>query len=272
MLPFGELFGLVSPATRAAVLREGERLSDAWGAHLYVAPTQGASPADLDQLVQWCRERREGEEGGASRDASEETRGGEGLVVAGQPEARTAVPPLDDPFLREHLKHGTQSMFVVHPGTTPDTIQHILVPTDFSAAAVESVHCALGLASIYNARVVLLHVVEESPYIALTRRDRLSMGPAALPQYRARRRLQQCIRAQGAQEVPVDRQIRLGAAAEQIGEAAGQEDIDLLVLAARGAGAVDGAALGSVAERVLQRVSGPLFLHRTSHGQHAPSN
>ncbi|MFO8099074.1 MAG: universal stress protein [Salinibacter sp.] len=265
MLQFDDLLGLVSAATGAAVLREGGRLSDAWKTVFHAAPTNDTSPADFDRLLHRHRT-REGQDGEAIQRRSPDAGDGtERLVVVGQAEEKTDVPPLVDPALASSLADGTRSVFVVHPNTAPATVRRILVPTDFSEAAAEGVHCALRLADVYDARVVLLHVIEKSPYIALTRRDRLSMGPAALPEHRAQRRLQHCVRAQGTPDVPIDRRIRVGAAADQIDREADSEGIDLLVLVAHGAGHEGQGGLGHVAEQVLRRVTGPLFLLRPSH-------
>lgn len=248
MVSFDWLLGLVSPATEPAVLREGRRLRSAGGGALYVSPIRDRSTPVSDQISQ------ENREGGGDQE------GAEGLVVVGRPPGAEREAPMEDPSLRALLRDGAHSVFVLHATTTPATVQRILVPTDFSAASARGVRVAVGLAQVYEAEVVLLHVVEGNPYVALTRRDRLSIGPAGLSEHRARRQLKKWVQAHGGAQVPIEARVRGGTTAEQVGQALRAEAIDLLVLPAGGAGQN---RLGTVAARVLRRETGPLVLVRS---------
>jgi nucleotide-binding universal stress UspA family protein len=248
MVSFDWLLGVVSPATEAAVLREGRRLRSAGGGALYVAPIRDRPPSEPEQIFREHRGRAGGQEGAG------------GLVMVGRPPEADWEAPMEDPLLRALLRDGSDSVFVLHATTTPDTVQRILVPTDFSAASARGVRVAVGLAQVYEAEVVVLHVVEGNPYVALTPRDRLSIGPVGLPEHRARRQLKKWIQAQERMEVPIEARVRGGTTAEQVGQALRAEAVDLLVLPAGGAGQD---RLGAVADRVLRRETGPLVLVRS---------
>jgi nucleotide-binding universal stress UspA family protein len=46
----------------------------------------------------------------------------------------------------------------------PMEIRHILIPTDFSAPAIQAVTAAFELAQIFGAKLSLLHVIEVPAY------------------------------------------------------------------------------------------------------------
>lgn len=256
MLPYTSVLGLVASRTGSAVLREAARLRAATGGTLYVDAAPGAAPSTLADCVRAYRKENRtpihcwtttGRRAGGT--TSLVVVEGGGAEVLSHSDVRHAV-----------YNFPNSSVFVMAPSTTPGTIQRILVPTDFSAAAREGVRQAVALADLYDARVTLLHVIEKSPYVALTSVDRLSMGRTALPEHRAERNLRKCIQAQKPTSVPLDFETRVGTAADQIGRAAARGPYDLLVLASHGEEGTR--ALGSVAEAVLCRVQEPLVLVR----------
>jgi nucleotide-binding universal stress UspA family protein len=61
----------------------------------------------------------------------------------------------------------------------------------------------------------------------------------------------------------VDRQIVVGRAADEIVEAAGRPDVDLVVVGARGLGALERVLLGSVSEGVLRHADRPVLIVKT---------
>jgi nucleotide-binding universal stress UspA family protein len=143
------------------------------------------------------------------------------------------------------------------------TIQHILVPTDFSLPATDAVDYAAALADSLGARVHLVHVLEE-PYVthapyafhladAPSRRDRL---------YEEAREALQRLRARFAERVVVTTEVRGGSATESILKAAVDYGADLIVMGTHGRTALQHLLAGSVAERVTRLARCPVLAVR----------
>lgn len=197
------------------------------------------------------------------------------LVVIDTPPDRGPVPPLAAEVSHALIRRLDCPVFVVEQQDDPDAIRRILVPTDFSDYALQAFRHAVALARLYEASVDVLHVVDSLPYVALTPTDRLSLGTRPLSEHRGRRRLRAFLQeAEEATDVTIRPQIAYGDAAEQIIHWAGQDDVDLMVLSTQGRGGAPGAALGTVGERVLGRVTCPTLLLRTVEAsrQVSPSN
>lgn len=185
------------------------------------------------------------------------------LVVTDTPPDRGAIPPLAAEVSRALIHRLDRPVFVVEQQGDPDAIQRILVPTDFSDLALQAVRHAVVLARLYEASIDVLHVIDSLPYVALTPTDRLSLGARPLSEHRGRRRLRAFLQEAEAADVTIRPRIAYGDAAEQIIHLAGQDDVDLMVLATHGRGEHSETALGTVGERVLGRVTCPTLLLRT---------
>jgi nucleotide-binding universal stress UspA family protein len=143
------------------------------------------------------------------------------------------------------------------------TIQHILVPTDFSDASSHAVSYAAALASSLHARVHLVHVLEE---------PLLTPGPYEypLPDMPARReRLYQQALADLSEvastfggDVVVTSEVRGGAATDAILNAAVDYGADLIVMGTHGRTGLLHLLAGSVAERVTRLARCPVLAVR----------
>lgn len=260
MHSFRSLLALVSPATGAAVLRESGRLCAVTEGRLYVAPTEATSAAAVEELMEahhaQCGTAEE-RWGAFPEEGLDE----DGLVILGGP-TEEERDVLSQPSLRTVLDTMPYSVFVLGPDTCPDTVHRILLPVEASASAARGLRYAQDLASVYDARVILLHVVDDNPYVALTRRDRLSMSRTALPEHRARRRLQKWVTAQSEADRDLELLVRSGVPARQIRDVVAQQDIDLLVLPVAGERASDGSPVDERAARVMRPLSAPVVLVR----------
>lgn len=184
------------------------------------------------------------------------------LVVTDPPPQRGAVPPLADPFLQPLIKDLDPSVFVVAEKVRPSSIDRILVPTDLSNHSFRALVHATALADRYDASVLLLHVVEENPYVALTSSDQLSMSESTLAAHRAHRQLQKFIGQRDGLDVSIEPHLAFGKPENEIGHFAQEQDVDLMVLSSHGALTEPRKPLGHVADRVLRYVPAPLFLVR----------
>jgi len=182
------------------------------------------------------------------------------LVLVAPPRSCKSEPPLRCSVLRGLLDTLPWPLYVLVPDRTPDEIDHVLVPTDFSASSVDAFQRALGLASLYGASVSLLHVVGARPYVALSRADRLSLPGPSLPEKQARRRLRQVADVGNGAGVPVRTHVAFGEPPEEIDRFADRENIDLVALAVGGQEDDRQPLFGSVAGPVLRRVARSFFL------------
>jgi nucleotide-binding universal stress UspA family protein len=156
------------------------------------------------------------------------------------------------------------SIFMVDACGNPGDVNRVLVPTGLSASSVNTLKHAVGVANCYEASIVLLHVLEASPYVALTPMDRLSLGATTLSEHRAHRRLHRLIKEAGAGEVTVHPRIAFGTPVDQIARFVDEDEADLLLLSARGGVSHPDQSLSPVADRLLRRITSPFFLVRST--------
>jgi nucleotide-binding universal stress UspA family protein len=185
------------------------------------------------------------------------------LLVFDAPDAREPVPPLAEADTRALVEQLDCPLFAAQAVPDPASIRHILVPTDLSDRSVETVQHATELARIYGAQVTLLHVNNTSPYVALTPVDRLSLGTTTLSEHRARHRLEKFVRRGRPADVSVRTCLAFGEPAGRVIQFVREQNVDVLVLGSQGTGARAGRPLGHVADRILRRLTCPVFLVRT---------
>ena len=143
------------------------------------------------------------------------------------------------------------------------TIQHILVPIDFSAASHAAAAYASMLAIGSGAQVHLVHVVEE-PF--------MTSGSYSfhLPDTAARRehRYQKAVRALSHLVGTLDRraapttEVRHGSVGDEITKAAVDYGADLIVMGAHGRTVLQQLLAGSVADRVTRAARCPVMTVR----------
>lgn len=182
------------------------------------------------------------------------------LVVTAPPDDRGPIPPLADPRTQALLK-GLPCSVLVTGENAPTATRHLLLPTDLSDATRPVLDCATTLAPLYHASIDLLHVIETVPYVALTPVDRLSLSGPSFPERRARRRLNALMEEADA-PVSLEPHVAYGDPVDQISRFVNRHDVDLMVLPARGERTPPSTSLGSVADRVLRRVTCPVLLAR----------
>lgn len=146
------------------------------------------------------------------------------------------------------------------------TLKNILVPTDFSECSDAAVRYGLALAKAFDAKLHLLHVVQD-PYTQPWGAEAFPAGIADLLtdwQKQAFDRL-----ACGIPEADRHRVViacTIAAPYPEILRYAVEQEVDLIVLGTHGRGPVAHMLLGSVAERVVRRAPCPVLTVR--HPQH----
>ncbi len=280
MLRADHLLCVVSPTLPSDAFCQAVHLAVALGATLHIVGLSTGDHSDFRKAIQDEINRLEASEplethvelvpAGPAR--KEESIGaieeyvkevGIDLVVVGAPTDRGPVPPLAETATRHLIEHLECPVFVVGEGRQPDSIQRILVLTDLSDRSLDSLRCATELAESYDASVVFLHVIDTSPYVALNRLDRLSMGNTTLSEHRARRRLNHMVQTLDSNDVTIHARVAFGEPTGRIARYVQEENIDLLVLSSHGTGARSEQSLGRVSNRLLHRITCSTFLVRS---------
>jgi nucleotide-binding universal stress UspA family protein len=137
------------------------------------------------------------------------------------------------------------------PGNAVKTLRRILVTTDLSEGTADALNYALLLARASQARVILMHVLEEMR--ALTSEE--YRGALAK---RLRGDLEKLIPADARDSCEV--RIDSGTAYYTILKTLRKENIDLVVMNTHGKGMLDRAILGSTSERVVRGAKCPVML------------
>jgi nucleotide-binding universal stress UspA family protein len=148
-----------------------------------------------------------------------------------------------------------------HEEPTPiEAIEQILVPVDFSGHSKKALAYAKEMAATYNARLHLLHVIEDVKYPAFYMSGRLSYFDI-VPEVEAKSReaLKKFLEDAGMSEATADIHVIEGHAAGDIVKFAASHSIDLVVIATHGLTGLDHFLLGSVTEKVVRRAPCPVF-------------
>ncbi|MDR4480701.1 MAG: universal stress protein [Nitrospira sp.] len=141
----------------------------------------------------------------------------------------------------------------------------ILVPVDFSPCSEEAFRIALSFAKLYQAEVLLLHVVDTRSLDAL---NRLGLAPASEGakqkkqlHHFARLNARQMLAREEVKGVAIRRLLADGSPFEEIARTARVEGVDLVVMGSYGGtiGGVDKIFFGSTAEKVVRTAGCPVL-------------
>lgn len=131
-----------------------------------------------------------------------------------------------------------------------NVISRILVPTDFSDCSAEALDDAIALAKVFQADLILVHVIEPFPYAAVEGIafihpvERLSLQAQALLDQLSKRPLKE--------KLSVETHLTSGVPSKEIVKLAEREGADLIVMGTHGRTGVDHLFAGSVAEKVVR--------------------
>ncbi len=153
-------------------------------------------------------------------------------------------------------------------------VKKILYATDLSKNSVYAFRYATKMAEKYDAKIIILHVVEPIPsvakhsmkiYVDESKWEEKIRYEQALAIERIKKRLDEFCK-QEAQEAPQclaqvsSILVRPGYPVEEILKAADEEDCSMIVLGTHGKGFLKQTLLGSVARSVLDHAKKPAFI------------
>jgi universal stress protein A len=138
-------------------------------------------------------------------------------------------------------------------------LRHILVPIDFSQTSHRALDFAIPLASQFDARISLLHVIEPIIYPQ-------EIGPIAVSEMRLAESALKELRTLAQKTVPAANLnkvlTRTGLPYREITDAARQLKADLIVLTTHGHTGFTRVLLGSTAERIVRHARCPVLTVR----------
>ncbi len=136
------------------------------------------------------------------------------------------------------------------------TIRNILVPTDFSELSKPAIGYAKGMADAFDAQLHCLHVVDDAyQYWSAIGPESLPVGPPPEEMIAlGRKRMERfCADLFADVKRPVVSHVAYGRPFAEIIAYARENNIDLIVMATHGRGAIAHVLLGSTTEKVVRK-------------------
>jgi nucleotide-binding universal stress UspA family protein len=146
---------------------------------------------------------------------------------------------------------------------TPKTI---LVPTDFSQSSDRALEKAVDLAEKYDAKVILLHVIDENVQqcavdYCLREEDVMKLEEESMK--RSRERLVDEANAlKGSRHVEIDFDLKKGVPAEVILDEQLKTGTDLIIIGSHGRKSIMKHLIGSVTDKVVRAAKTPVMVVR----------
>jgi universal stress protein A len=145
----------------------------------------------------------------------------------------------------------------------PPQIKTILVPVDFSAGSNCAVEWAQALAAAFEARLVLLHVIDTSANALIGGPGGVLAPPPPAALYdELRDEAKSAMAALSARMPAATALLREGAPRQEILSAAAEVHADLIVMGTHGRTGFAHLLFGSVAEHVVRHARVPVFTIR----------
>ena len=138
----------------------------------------------------------------------------------------------------------------------------ILVPLDFSLTSLCALDVAARLAHDSGARLLLLHVIEPTPYATGMDGAALAIPDSVLAE-RAKAALPRIARRLIPPPVRVVTLVARGRAAKTIAQTASAGEMDLIVVSTHGHTGFERFMMGSTAEQVVRQAACPVFVVRS---------
>ena len=142
-------------------------------------------------------------------------------------------------------------------------ISKVLVPIDFSDYSKSALKYAVSFVKHFNAKLILVYVVEPVIYP-----PDFSMGQIAIPSVdlemdkRAMEELDKLAEQEIPSEIKVKSIVKTGKPFIEIIETAGEQDVDLIIIATHGHTGMEHILFGSTAEKVVRKAPCPVLTLR----------
>jgi nucleotide-binding universal stress UspA family protein len=148
--------------------------------------------------------------------------------------------------------------------STAITLRKILVPIDFSEYSKKALHYAIPFARQFNAKILLLYVVEPTIYPA-----DFSFGQIGMPnvenelRVKGEQELQELITNEIKGAVAAEALVKVGLPFVEVVSYAKDEGVDLIIVATHGHTGVEHILFGSTAEKIVRKAPCPVLVVRS---------
>ncbi len=146
---------------------------------------------------------------------------------------------------------------------TPKTI---LVPTDFSESSDRALEKAVDMAEKYNAKVILLHVIDEKVQQCAADYCLKDEDVGKLEEETTRRSTQRLVdeatALKGSRHVEIDYDLKTGTPAEVILAEQLRTGTDLIIIGTHGKKGIMKHLIGSVTDKVVRAAKSPVMVVR----------
>lgn len=142
----------------------------------------------------------------------------------------------------------------------PDSVKNILVPIDFSEHSRQSLAAAGQIATIYGAKIQVLHVIQETVHPSFYVTGKTSVFDL-VPDIRkkATEALKKAVHESVGAAVEADLFVREGRPSAEITKSVTDYRSDLIVIATHGLTGIESMMVGSAAERVVRMAPCPVL-------------
>ncbi len=145
-----------------------------------------------------------------------------------------------------------------------ESLNNILVPTDFSDYAQHAFTYAKEIASFYGAKLQLLHVIEQTALPSFYEYGEKSIyNISSNIRDKTKEAMERMLKETKGPEVKIETHIIEGHAAKDIINFTTTHDIDLIVIATHGLSGIEHLLLGSITEKVVRFAPCPVFTVKT---------
>jgi glycine betaine transporter len=142
------------------------------------------------------------------------------------------------------------------------SVQHILVPVDFSPYSDQAITYAMALAGKLQARVTLLHVIHEIPIGVGDMATALPYSYMQELEAEVQRSLEEQLKGVQRAGIRGDIMVLHGVPFQTIVDVAREQQIDLIIMGTHGRTGLSHVLLGSVAEKVVRLAHCPVLVTR----------
>lgn len=143
----------------------------------------------------------------------------------------------------------------------PVQIKRILFPTDFSEFACHALKYAISFAREYEAKLFIIHVVEEFANASYFDVLQVPLPPNLFSdiEERAKRQLTQLVASDQFKGLEVETAVMRGVPFVEIVEFAREKEIDLITIATHGRTGLKHAIFGGTADKVVRKAPCPVL-------------
>jgi nucleotide-binding universal stress UspA family protein len=146
------------------------------------------------------------------------------------------------------------------------TLKTILVPTDFSQSSDRALEKAFDMAEKYNAKVILLHVIDEKVQQCTADFCLRNEEVSELEEENTKRFIQRLVDEatafKGSRHVEIDYDLKKGAPAEVILDEQLRTGTDLIIIGSHGKKGIMKHLIGSVTDKVVRAAKSPVMVVR----------